>query len=699
MAGVGEQGVAGLRVEPDQGEAGEAVVRADAAQHRVEPPQHAGRGLTRLDEAQQPGLDHRLGHRARVAVAGHVPGGDPEASSVVAQEVVEIAAGLAGEHRAGGDLIALQPRHLLGEQAELHPREQIHLVADAPLFDQTAHEGRRRLGGALRLLGTGDPHGPQDQEAGSEGRRQGEGALQPAGMQPGERRGREQERDHGGGQQHRQAQPPAGPDQRSDPEGAHGPLDREGEEAERGEDEAAEESRRRQGPAARQEAYGQRGEQRHAGGDPETVEDGAPIGPEGRQRHAGARRRDGRQEDRQGIEGEAGARQPAPQGEAGEQPAAAARPETPTAQGVQAGGELGIGRPQQRFTRRPDEEDPQGLAGGAEEQVGNEPEDRLLEPSHPGRAHRNQSERGEQGAVDEIDPGPHQQGQEDHRRGERQGDEKKKGGEDLVGVDEDIASAGHGGLPAGGHLEGRREEDGHLLPRRAPGKVADAPVLRPHKKTPFPLGPQRLARRRQLPFQEIGHALIPLDVHAAERGRVGLGPFGAERPAVQGEAHDKGLVQGIARLVDGLRGLGEEPGARPGEPGGGLLSLIGVDLLQGAVAAGGQGDLRLADRLEARPPDQLLKSRSKEASGWQRAGPPLGKGAQGQRDTQGEDEKARAGREERTRPRAAAGAAGRHQPSPSRRRSTSTVVSSSDRAARRCRRQSASRISRTFAAG
>ena len=36
VAGVGEPGVAGLRVEPDEGEAGEAVVRADAAQHLVE---------------------------------------------------------------------------------------------------------------------------------------------------------------------------------------------------------------------------------------------------------------------------------------------------------------------------------------------------------------------------------------------------------------------------------------------------------------------------------------------------------------------------------------------------------------------------------------------------------------------------------------------------------------------------------------
>ena len=105
VAGVGEQGVAGRRIEPDQGEAGEAVVRCSTPRSTRSSRRSTPAGDSAgLDEAQQARLDHGLGHRAGVAVAGHVAGGDPEPAGLVAQEVVEVPAGLAGEHRAGGDL-------------------------------------------------------------------------------------------------------------------------------------------------------------------------------------------------------------------------------------------------------------------------------------------------------------------------------------------------------------------------------------------------------------------------------------------------------------------------------------------------------------------------------------------------------------------------------------------------------------------
>ncbi len=334
--------------------------------------------------------------------------------------------------------------------------------------------------------------------------------------------------------------------------------------------------------------------------------------------------------------------------------------------------------------------------------MGDEQEERLLELRHPGRAHGSEGERGQQGAVDEVDPRPHQQGQEDPGRHERQGEEEKKGGQDL-GAGEEMSLSRHRGLPHGDHRDRGREEHGDLLRRGAPGEVVDAPGLGTDEKAPLPPGSQRLSGSEQLHFQEIGHALVPARVHVAEEGGFRLAPSRGEGPAVQGEAHGEPLVQRIARLAQGLGHLGQEPGARAGEPGGGPLSPAGIERLQEPVATGEERGFRLAGRLEARPPEHLLEPRLEEGRRRQRTGPPLGKDAQGQRDAQGEEEDARAGRGERPgferTPPGFPGSAGRHHPSPSRRRRTTTVVSSSDRAARRCRRQSASRSSRILAAG
>ena len=144
MAGVAHQGLSGLGLETEQGEAGEIAPGSGRPQNAVGALQDLRGRPPPADEAGERRLGHRLSDGAGIAVAGDVPGRDPDVAVLVAQHVVEVAPRLVGDHRAGGELVARDAGESPRQQAALHLRQQLHLGAEAPLLLQAPHEDRRR---------------------------------------------------------------------------------------------------------------------------------------------------------------------------------------------------------------------------------------------------------------------------------------------------------------------------------------------------------------------------------------------------------------------------------------------------------------------------------------------------------------------------------------------------------------------------
>jgi hypothetical protein len=247
-------------------------------------------------------------------MAGDVPGGDPEPAGVVAQEVVEVAAGLAGEHRAGGDVVARQARHLLGQEAQLHARQQVHLVVEPPLVGQAAHERGRRWDVFLdafrpRQAGEAEKGDPRRQPG-----RHGERARHPVQVQPRVEHGGKQVRADGRRQQGGQAEAPADPGERPSEGDVGRQLGGEGQELEGGEAVAGKEGRGRQDPALWQEAHGQGRRQGHPRRQPDARQHRAADVLEDGKRDARRGRREAWKDQGQGIEGQDRARETASQG-------------------------------------------------------------------------------------------------------------------------------------------------------------------------------------------------------------------------------------------------------------------------------------------------------------------------------------------------------------------------------------------------
>ncbi len=152
-------------LDPGEDERGEEAPRVRRAQDAVHLDEDLRRPPSRLDERQEAGLHHRPLDAARVAVPGDVARRDPERPFLVDEELVEVSPGLGREDRLRRDL---EPRHVgrvIGEEGHLHPRQEVHLVLDAPLALDPLDEVGRVEPRLVLALGSPGRHDPDPGES------------------------------------------------------------------------------------------------------------------------------------------------------------------------------------------------------------------------------------------------------------------------------------------------------------------------------------------------------------------------------------------------------------------------------------------------------------------------------------------------------------------------------------------------------